>query len=307
MSNLTDNSRGSRPPAQTGNLAISHHPPAWYLGHKGKNIFSKSTDSAHATVDDMSKANKTPRIFDGAKVRLATSTKHDGHTSFSHVSDEETESNINRFVQGLGWNDKSRAFIRIRYGDDRTYHSLEIINDGNKPPRQFLKMYAFDVDALMTNLPGVALLLPTADCYPVTIVDPSNKILALNHLGWQSTTAHLLEKTITNMNKEYGSKPEDLLVHIGPGIPARYYVFKELAQLELPGWGEHLHQTDDGYEVDLLSYNLEQLSLAGVDGKHIEIDTRNTAESDELESHYMHNKSGKPVARRFITAVMMAG
>jgi hypothetical protein len=152
----------------------------------------------------------------------------------------------------------------------------------------------------------VVLLLPIADCYPVTLFDPNNKVLALAHVGWHSTAAHLIQKVVSQMSERFGSKPADLLVHIGPGIPAQYYKFKDPIQLNLPGWTEHLHKTSDGYEIDLLSYNLEQLSLAGVSGQNIEIDSRNTVESDEFESHHVNATQGLPPARRFLTATMLS-
>ena len=246
-----------------------------------------------------------PKIFAGAGAKLATSHKTHGHMSFSKVSDKQTEKNINGFVDGLKWNDISRAFMRIVYGKGRTYDRVTLLDSSNEPARQFLKDQAIVTDALITDTPGVALLLPTADCYPVTMVDPSNNVLALNHIGWHSTAAHLLQKTIERMKNKFDTNPADLLVYIGPGIPAKYYVFEDPLQLAMPGWKPYLHKTDGGYQIDLLSYNLEQLKRAGVNSKNIEHDPRNTVESDGLESNYMHNKQGLLTARRFLTAVML--
>ncbi|HEX9594797.1 MAG TPA: laccase domain-containing protein [Candidatus Saccharimonadales bacterium] len=248
---------------------------------------------------------KNPRIFVSTGVKLAISTKQDGHTSFSKISDGETEDNINRFVDGLDWNDSSRAFMRITYGKDRTYDDIVVIDGKNKPPRKFAKIHAFNVDSLATNLTGVALLLPTADCYPVVMFDPKNKALSLNHIGWHSTTSYLLEKTIKRMNDEFGSKPSDLLVYIGPGIPAEHYVFEEPAQLKMPGWKPYLKRTTSSWSIDLLGYNLNQLNEAGIKPNNIEQDLRNTIDGEELESNYVHNQLGLSVAKRFLTAVML--
>ena len=246
-----------------------------------------------------------PKIFAGTGVKLATSSKNHGHMSFSKISDRETEDNINHFVDNLGWDDSSRAFMRIVYGDNKSYDQITAVNSSNKPPSQFSKTQAIEADALITNVSEVALLLPTADCYPVTMVDPVNNVIALNHIGWHSTAAHLLQKAVNRMKDEFGSNPSDLLVHIGPGIPAKYYVFEDPVQLNLPGWAPYLHKANGGYQIDLLNYNLEQLKQAGVNLKHIEQDPRNTVETDELESNYMHNKQKLQPAIRFLTAVML--
>lgn len=222
--------------------------------------------------------------------------------SFGHVDDATTVANISAFIHKVGWPATGYAFNKITYAPDRTYDSVVLVD---KALKEFTKESEVIADAVLTNKPGVVLLLPTADCYPAVIYDPKHKVLALAHLGWHSTNAHLLKKVIETMSKHFGSKASDILVHFGPGIPAKYYVHDKPVQLTLPGWQEHLHKVKNGYEIDLLSYNLEQLSLAEVDGQNIELDQRNTVESDELESHYMHTKQGLPTARRFLTAVMM--
>lgn len=246
---------------------------------------------------------KIPKIFAGQPLKYTTSNKHDGHTSFGKVSDAETTTNITRWLAKLSWPATGYAFHRITYAPQRTYDEIRIIDQA---PRTFTEESLLIADGLVTTRVGIVLQLPTADCYPVTLFDPKHKVLALVHLGWHSTQAHLLQKVIALMQSQFQSNPANLLVHFGPGIPAKYYVHKDPVQLKLPGWQEHLHKTKGGYEIDLLSYNLEQLSLAGIDGHNIELDPRNTVESDELESHHMHTKQGLPTARRFLTAVMLA-
>lgn len=255
----------------------------------------------------MPKNPKIPKIFTGQPLRYATSNKTDGQASFGHVDDATTIANINRFVDKLDWPIRGYGFIGIRYKDELTYDQIAIITKRRSAPTRFKRRAdGFDADAAITDQSGVILLLPTADCYPVTLYDPKQRVLALVHLGWHSTQAHLLQKVISAMQTSFKTNPADLLVHFGPGIPAKYYVHADPVQLSLPGWREHLHKTKAGYEIDLLSYNLEQLSTAGVIGQNIEFDPRNTVESDELESHYIHSKQNLPSARRFLTAVMLS-
>lgn len=254
----------------------------------------------------MPKTSKTPKIFNRQPLKYATSTKADGHTSFGHIDDAITVANIQHFVDSLKWKEHRQAFIRITYHDNKTYEDVILIEQLDQAPvRLERREDGLHADAIITSQPGVVLLLPTADCYPVTLFDSKHKALALVHLGWHSTQAHLLQKVIALMQSRFQTNPADLLVHFGPGIPAKYYVHANPVQLTMHGWHEHLHKVKGGYEIDLLSYNLEQLSLAGVDGHKIEIDPRNTVESDELESHYQHVKQNLPPARRFLTAVML--
>lgn len=195
--------------------------------------------------------------------------------------------------------------MRITYGKTRTYDVITEVKSANNSNKVKFDE-ALITDALITDVKGVALMLPTADCYPVTIFDPEKRVLALVHLGWHSSSANLLTKLVSTFSSDYDSKPSDILVYFGPGIPARYYKFQNPSQLKMSNWTNYLHKTSDNYyEIDLLSYNLDQIEKDGITSPHIEVDTRNTAEDDTLESHFIHNQSGLPTARRFLTVVMI--
>ena len=71
-------------------------------------------------------------------------------------------------------------------------------------------------DGLITNVPGLVLCVVTADCVPVFLLDPVRKAAGLVHSGWKGTAACISVNAVRLMQKEYGSRPEDLLVSIGP-------------------------------------------------------------------------------------------
>jgi len=73
-------------------------------------------------------------------------------------------------------------------------------------------------DGLVTNLPGIALGVQTADCLPVLLVDMKNKAVGAFHAGWRGTVQRIVEKGVGTMRHEYGSLPESLCAAIGPGI-----------------------------------------------------------------------------------------
>jgi YfiH family protein len=73
-------------------------------------------------------------------------------------------------------------------------------------------------DGLVTNLPGIALGVQTADCLPVLLVDVKNKAVGAFHAGWRGTAQRMVEKGVGTMRHEYGSLPEDIYAVIGPGI-----------------------------------------------------------------------------------------
>lgn len=56
-------------------------------------------------------------------------------------------------------------------------------------------------DALITNVAQVPLLILTADCVPVVIIDPVNKAIGVAHAGWRGTYDKISEETIKEMKK----------------------------------------------------------------------------------------------------------
>ena len=73
-------------------------------------------------------------------------------------------------------------------------------------------------DALVTDVPGVAIGARTADCIPVLMYDPVHKAVAAVHSGWKGTVVKIAAKTLAVMASKYGTQPKDILAVIGPGI-----------------------------------------------------------------------------------------
>ncbi len=73
-------------------------------------------------------------------------------------------------------------------------------------------------DALMTDQTGVLLSVRTADCLPVMIADPKRKVVAVVHAGWRGALARIVEKTVGEMRRVYGSLPQNLIAVMGPSI-----------------------------------------------------------------------------------------
>jgi len=86
------------------------------------------------------------------------------------------------------------------------------------------------VDALVTNVPGVAISVRTADCIPVLLYDPVHKAIAAVHAGWRGTVQHISQKAIDFMHELYRTDAADFCAVIGPGIgPDSFQVGQEVA------------------------------------------------------------------------------
>jgi YfiH family protein len=78
-------------------------------------------------------------------------------------------------------------------------------------------------DALMTDLPRVALVIRSADCVPIAVWDPVRRVSAMMHAGWRGLLRELPGRVIRAMGVAYRSRPADLLAGIGPAIRACCY------------------------------------------------------------------------------------
>ena len=123
-------------------------------------------------------------------------------------------------------------------------------------------------DALVTDRPGLALAVLTADCQPVLMADPAAGVVAAVHAGWRGAQAGVLEATVDRM-VELGARPERITAVIGPTISqAAYEVGPEFFDsfvAEHAGNARFFAQGDgDRMLFDLPGYGLERLRNAGV-------------------------------------------
>lgn len=80
-----------------------------------------------------------------------------------------------------------------------------------------------ETDGLLTDTPGLALMMCFADCVPLVVVDTERRVIALAHAGWRGTLAGMADSVVAAMRDSYDSRPDDLMAVIGPSIGPRVY------------------------------------------------------------------------------------
>ena len=104
---------------------------------------------------------------------------------------------------------------------------------------------AFDeADIILTDDPERAITIRVADCQPILVVDQRTRAVAAAHAGWRGLAARVPRVTVERLAAEYGSRPQDLLVAIGPSIGACCYEvgadvrasFASFADAEVERW-----------------------------------------------------------------------
>ena len=135
-------------------------------------------------------------------------------------------------------------------------------------------------DALITNTPGVALNVFTADCTPILFHDPVTGAVGAAHAGWRGTAAGIAAKTVQAMVDAYGCQPENIRAAIGPHIgPCCFETDWDVPQAMLDAVGEEarpfIEHRGDKYYVNLTEINSLFLRRAGI--RHIEASAECTA------------------------------
>jgi YfiH family protein len=143
-------------------------------------------------------------------------------------------------------------------------------------------------DALVTDVPGIALLLRFADCQPIILYDPVHHALALIHAGWRGIAQGIAFRAVETMQEAFGTTPSRIVAGLGPAIgPCCYLVGDNVAAAmgyALPDWNQSMQAVEGGWRLDLSAANAQQLTAAGM--HHIEQAGLCTAcHTDEFFSH----------------------
>lgn len=75
-----------------------------------------------------------------------------------------------------------------------------------------------ECDALVTNTPGVGLVVFTADCTPILLHDPVTGAVGAAHAGWRGTAQDIAGKTVAAMVEHFGCDPANICAAVGPNI-----------------------------------------------------------------------------------------
>jgi polyphenol oxidase len=78
-------------------------------------------------------------------------------------------------------------------------------------------------DIVLTDNRSAAVAVQTADCLPILIADRRSSAVAAAHAGWRGLAARVPHVAVERMTVDFGSRPEDLLVAVGPAIGACCY------------------------------------------------------------------------------------
>ena len=146
-----------------------------------------------------------------------------------------------------------------------------------------------ECDGIVTNDPGTALMIYTADCTPLLFHDPVTGAVGAAHAGWRGTAKAIGARVVEAMVENFGSRPEDIRAAIGPNVGfCHFETDADVPEAMIEAFGDevnaYIEKKGEKYYLDLKAINALVLRRAGV--KHIEIsDACTMCQSDRFWSH----------------------
>ncbi|MBB5917964.1 hypothetical protein BJY24_006876 [Nocardia transvalensis] len=224
------------------------------------------------------------------RVRRVTTTRDGGfsrapYDSFNlgdHVGDdpEAVRRNRIRLAEGIGLAPERLVWMEQVHG-----RNVEIVDGPRAEPVPV-------TDALVTTVPGLALVVLTADCVPILLSDDEAGVIAAVHAGRVGARIGIVPRVIEAM-VSVGAHPERIGAFLGPAASGRQYevpaAMRDDVEAHLPGSATTTAKGTPG--LDLRAGVRRQLEEAGVAG--VAVDPRCTIEDARLFSH----RRGAPTGR----------
>ena len=154
----------------------------------------------------------------------------------------------------------------------------------------------YEADALITAERDLPLVVFSADCGILLLHDPEAGCVGAVHAGWRGCAAGIVEKTVREMVRLLGARPERIRAAVGPcigkccfetdsDVPEAMQASALGAEAE-PYW----ERRGAKYHVDLAGLNRQWLLHAGVAPEHIDVCGLCTACRPDL--FWSHRKMG---------------
>ncbi len=165
-------------------------------------------------------------------------------------------------------------------------------------------------DAIVTDKPGVAIGIKTADCAPVLLFDKRRQAIAAIHAGWRGTALGIAGKAVRVMRERFSTRPEDLRAAIGPSIgPCCYEIDEPVFEaISRSGDADRVMRPgrrDGRWMFDLPLANRIQLEREGVPPGQISDTGLCTCCREDL--FFSHRRDGERTGRHLNFILLLQG
>src|SRR6185436_3339042 len=169
-----------------------------------------------------------------------------------------------------------------------------------------------DADIILSNRTDGAVVVQAADCVPLLLVDRRTGAVAAAHAGWRGLAAGVPGETVSALNREFGSHPDDLLAAIGPAIgqccyevggDVRAAMFRAFGEDDAARWFKAGRGTGK-WMFDTWTSAGAQLEMAGIPGG--QVFAANLCTMSHPAAFCSYRRDGPP-AGRIAAAIRVGG
>ncbi len=199
--------------------------------------------------------------------------------------------------------------LKFTFADQCHSANVAVVNDTGRGRGAMEKESALPhTDGMVSNVPDICLGVQVADCVPVLVYDPVQKVIASLHAGWRGSLRRIVSETIGKMIQQYGSRAENIYAGLGPSAGPCCYevggdVYRE-ARMALGSVKKVIKsaKTPGKYIFDQWAANKEQLMDAGVPEDHIEL--AGICSQCE-EQTFFSSRANQGMTGRFMAGIML--
>lgn len=202
---------------------------------------------------------------------------------------ERVRENYRRFFAAIGGEVESVAMSNQVHGD-----VVRVVTQADRKADLY-EEEPYEADGLVTDIPGLALVIFGADCLPVLFYDPVRRVIAAAHAGWRGTASGIVERAVEKM-AFYGCQRKDILAAVGPGISGCCFeTHEDVPNAMTSALGvaatPFIKPVENGkFHVDLKGLNTLRLERTGLLPEHISVSGDCTAcRPDKYWSHRATN------------------
>ncbi|MBI5683166.1 MAG: peptidoglycan editing factor PgeF [Deltaproteobacteria bacterium] len=240
----------------------------------------------------------TAPILETDKITHAFLTRIGGIDGRNEDRLENIEGNTAKTSKVFGFTSSKLITVNQVHGDDI------VIIDGKQSTAK-----GVCADAITTNLKGVPIGVLTADCLPVILFDPINTAVGIVHAGWRGTLKRIVSKTVSVMNKRWGSSYNQMLAGLGPCVgECCYNVGKDVVErfrTEFSDSRDFIKSKENEWHLNFKRANYNQLVFLGLLKKNIWVSRYCTSCRKDL--FFSYRRDNKETGRQLSFVMIREG
>jgi YfiH family protein len=203
--------------------------------------------------------------FNFEKIIYGISERTEGNMRIDGNFEKIGLKNRKLFFDKLGISNLDSVLVRQR-------HSCNVL----VIDKDFEQKVHDNFDGLVTKDKRFILCITVGDCLPLYFYDSKKEVIGIAHAGWKGVLGNISKNMVEKMSLEFGSKPEDVEVKIGPHIKGCHFLVKDDVSSKFIDYKKHFKESKDGISINLSSIVTEQLTSMGVLLKNIDTDNECT-------------------------------